>query len=164
MPRYANDGYIQAVWVTTVVDKDFPSQSVLNAAEDLACHMTKDGLKTGFTENEVDDGALCETYDATLPGSYKTAVELTLKRRNTVGGDTDVAWDLLSNRGEVGTLVVRRGVPAETPWAASQAVESYPGSLGIRRPADVATNEQSKFMLTIFGSEAPSLDGVVVAS
>lgn len=163
MPRYANDGYIEAVWAT-IADPDFPAMSEIAAGVRLACHMTKDGLKTGFTENEVDDGALCEAYDATLPGSYKTAVELTLKRRNTVGGDTDVAWDLFNVRGETGTLVVRRGIPADDAFAADQAVEVYPSTTGIRRPADVATNEQAKFMLTLFGSEAPALDGVVVAS
>lgn len=163
MPRYANDGYIKVAW-GTFADGDFIALSELAAAEDIECHLTKDGLKTGFTESEVDDGALCESYDATLPGSYKTAVELTLKRRNTVGGDTDIAWNLFNTRGEVGTLVVRRGIPAETAWAAGQAVESYPSTTGIRRPADVATNEQAKFMLTLFGSEAPSLDGIVVAS
>lgn len=163
MPRYPNDGYIQAWWAD-VANKDFPAQSELNAGVELACHLTKDGLKTGFTENSVDDGALCESYDATLPGSYSTAVELTLKRRNTSDGDTDIAWNLFSTRGETGTLVVRRGVLADTVATAGQNVESYPGSLGIRRPADVATNEQAKFMITIFGSEAPSLDAVVVAS
>lgn len=163
MPRYANDGMIQAWWAD-VADPAFVAQSELNAGIELACHMTKDGLKTGFTENTVDDGALCETYDATLPGSFGTAVELTLKRRNTVGGDTDVAWNAFSTRGETGTLVVRRGIEAETNPTAGQAVEVYPGSLGMRRPADVASNEQAKFMITIFGSQEPELDGIIVAS
>lgn len=163
MPRYPNDGYIQ-VWWADVANKDFVAQSELNAAIELACHLTKDGLKTGFTENSVDDAALCESYDATLPGSYSTSVELTLKRRNTDDGDTDIAWNLFDTRGETGTLVVRRGVLADVNPTAGQAVESYPGTVGIRRPADVATNEQAKFMLTIFGSEAPSLDAIIVAS
>lgn len=163
MPRYANDGFIQAWW-GEVANPAFVAQSELNAMVELACHLTKDGLKTGFTESSVDDGALCEVYDAELPGSFKTAVELTLKRRNTADGDTDVAWNLFSTRGETGTLVVRRGIDADTAPTAGQAVESYPGTLGIRRPADVASNEQAKFMITIFGSREPELDGIVVAS
>lgn len=163
MPRYANDGFIQAWW-GEVANPAFVAQSELNAMVELACHLTKDGLKTGFTENTVDDGALCEVFDAQLPGSYSTAVELTVKRRNTVGGDTDVGWNLFSTRGEEGTLVIRRGIEADTNPTAGQPVESYPGRLGIRRPADVATNEQGKFMITIFGSEEPELDGIVVAS
>jgi hypothetical protein len=163
MPRYANDGFLQAWWAD-VADPAFVAQSELNAAVELACHLTKDGLKTGFTENPVDDGALCEVFDAVLPGSFGTAVELTLKRRNTVGGDTDLAWNLFSTRAETGTLVIRRGIEADTAATAGQPVESYPGSLGIRRPADSASNEQAKFMITIFGSEEPELDGIVVAS
>jgi hypothetical protein len=163
MPRYVNDEYIQAWWAD-VADPAFVAQSELVAGVELACHMTKDGLKTGFTESSVDDGALCEAFDAELPGSYKTAVELTLKRRNTVDGDTDVAWNLFSTRGETGTLVVRRGILADVAPTAGQAVEVYPGTTGIRRMADVASNEQAKFMITIFGSSAPELDGIVVAS
>lgn len=163
MPRFANDGMTQAWWAD-YASKSFVAQSALVAVPELACHMTKDGLKTGFTENTVDDGALCEVYDATLPGSYGTAVELTLKRRNTVGGDTDVAWNLFSTRGETGMLVVRIGIEADTNPTAGQPVMTYPGTLGIRRPADVATNEQAKFMITIFGSEEPDLDAIIVAS
>lgn len=163
MPRFANDGMTQ-VWWADYADKSFIAQSALLAVPELACHLTKDGLKTGFTENSVDDGALCEVYDAELPGSYKTAVELTLKRRNTVGGDTDVAWNLLSTRGESGILVVRIGIEADTAPTAGQPVMTYPGTLGTRRPADSASNEQAKFMITIFGSEEPELDGIIVAS
>lgn len=162
MPRYANDGMIEAIWIETVADPEFVAMSEIATGTRLACLMTKDGLKTGFTENEVDDGALCETYDATLPGSYKTAVELTLKRLTQPG--TDTAWTLFATRGETGTLVVRRGMVTDTAFAAAQKVESYPSVVGIRRPADVATNEQAKFMLTLFGSLGPALDGVVVAS
>lgn len=162
MPRYANDGYIEAIWIESVADPEFVAMSEIATGVRLACLMTKDGLKTGFTESEVDDGALCEAYDRTLPGSYKTAVELTLKRETQPGDDP--AWDLFATRGEEGTLVVRRGMPTADAFAAAQKVESYPSVTGIRRPADVATNEQAKFMLTLFGSSEPALDGLVVAS
>lgn len=163
MPRYSPDGVTQ-VWWAEVANKDFVAQSELNAGIELACHLTKDGLKLGFAENTTPDDALCEVYDATLPGSYGTSAELTLKRRNTVGGDTDVAWLALATRGETGALVVRRGIDADTAPTAGQAVEVYPGSLGIRRPSDTASNEQAKFMISIYGSEEPSLDAIVVAS
>ena len=163
MPRSPNDGYLKVAWID-YADKHFVSATVLNAATEIECELTKDGLSTGFTENTVDDGALCEAYDATLPGSYSTAVELTLKRRNTENGDTDLGWDLFNTRDEAGLLVVRRGILSDTAWTAAQPIETYPSTTGIRRPADVATNEQAKFMLTLFGSEAPDLDAVVVIS
>jgi hypothetical protein len=163
MPRYVNDGMIKVAWAT-VADPEFVALSELLAGDDIECHLTKDGLNITFSENEVEDGALCEVFDATLPGSYGVSIELTLKRRNTDGGDTDIAWDLFATRGETGTLVVRRGIDADTAWTAGQPVESYPGTIGVRQPVAPASNEQARFMLKIFGSEEPALDGIVVAS
>lgn len=162
MPRYVNDGNIKVAWAT-VADKDFPAMSEIAAGDDIECFLTKDGLNITFNENEVDDAALCETFDAVLPGSYGVSIELTMKRETPTA--SDVPWTTLFNtRGETGALVVRRGIDADTAWAAGQKVEVYPGTLGVRRPAPAATNEQARFMVTIFGSEEPALDATVVAS
>lgn len=163
MSRYTDDGYTKVTWAS-IADKEFPALSELLAGDDIECGLTGDGLNTNTSENEVDDSALCESYDATLPGTYKVNPELTLKRQNTVGGDTDVYWDLFNVRGAVGALVVRRGITSETAWAAGQKVEVYPGTTGIRKSQQSARNQQTRFMLTIFGSEAPALDAIVVAS
>lgn len=163
MPRYVDDGNTKVVWAE-IADKDFPAQSELNAGVDLSCLLTGDGLNINFTENEVDDSALCEPFDATLPGTYKVVSELTLKRKNTVNGDTDTAWDALSTRGETGALVVRRGMDSDTAWAAAQDVEVYPGTLGVRRPQAPTRNTQARFMISIYSSEEPALDATVVAS
>ncbi|HLT68892.1 MAG TPA: hypothetical protein VKZ72_01925 [Acidimicrobiales bacterium] len=163
MPRYVNDGNIKVAW-GTFADKNFIALSELGAADDIECHLTKDGLGITFNENEVEDGALCETFDATLPGSYGVQIELTMKRRNTDGGDTDVAWDLFNTRGETGALVVRRGIDADVAWQAGQPVEVYPGTVGVRQPVAPASNEQARFMVRIYGSEEPALDAEVVAS
>jgi hypothetical protein len=161
MPRYVNDGNIKVGWAT-IANKNFPASSELLAGEDVECLLTKDGLNITFNENSVDDAALCETFDAVLPGSYGVSIELTLKRVTPAASDT--AWNLFSTRGETGALVVRRGIDADTNWTTGDKVEVYPGTVGIRRPAAAATNEQGKFMVTIFGSEEPSLDATVVAS
>lgn len=163
MPRYTFDGYTKVAWAT-IANKNFPAQSELNAGVDLECGLTGDGLNINFSENAVDDAALCEPYDAELPGTYKVSPELTLKRRNTVGGDTDLYWTTFNTRGEQGALVVRVGIDSDTDWAAGQKVEVYPGSVGIRRRRPSARNTQDAFMITIFGSEEPSLDATVVAS
>jgi hypothetical protein len=161
MPRYVNDGNIKVSW-STIANKNFPASSELAAGEDIECYLTKDGLNLTFNENSVDDAALCETFDATLPGSFGVSIELTMKRETPTASDT--AWNLFSTRGETGALVVRRGIDADTDWATGDKVEVYPGAVGIRRPAPSATNEQGRFMLSIFGSEEPSLDATVVAS
>jgi hypothetical protein len=163
MPRYTDDGNTKVVWAQ-VADKDFPAQSELNAGYDVSCLLTGDGLNITTTENAVDDAALCETFDAELPGTFKVSSELTIKRKNTVGGDTDEAWLALATRGETGALVVRPGIPSDTAWTAGQPVEVYPGTLGQRRRAAPTRNTQARFMISIYGSEEPGLDAVVVAS
>lgn len=163
MPRYTHDGYTKVAWAT-VADKNFVTLSELTAGEDLECDLTGDGLNIAFSENSVDDSALCEAFDAALPGTYGVNPELTYKRRNTENGDTDAMWNLFNERNESGALVVRRGIPSSTDWAAGQPVEVYPARVGIRKPAASTRNTQVNFMVTFFGSEEPALDGIVVAS
>jgi hypothetical protein len=161
MPRFTDDGNTKVAW-GTFADKNFIALSELTAAEDIECLLTGDGLNYNFSENEVDDTALCEPYDAVLPGSYKVSPELTLKRITPAASDT--AWNLFSTRNEQGAVVVRVGIDSDTAWTAGQKVMVFPGATGVRRPATPARNEQAKFMITIFGSEEPALDAVVVAS
>lgn len=163
MPRYTHDGYTKVAWAT-IADKEFVALSELNAGEDLECHLTGDGLNIAFSENSVDDSALCEAFNAALPGTYSVNPELTYKRNNTEGGDTDAMWNLFSTRNESGALVVRRGIPSSTAWQAGQAVEVYPVRVGIRKPAPSSRDEQVTFMVTFYGTEEPALDGIVVAS
>ena len=165
MARYANDGNLKVAWATNIADKNFVASSELAAAAavDIECFLTKEGLNITFNENEVDDAALCETFDAVLPGSYGVSIELTIKRETPKA--SDVPWTtIFNNRGETGALVVRRGIDADTDWTVGDPLEVYPGTVGIRRPAPAATNEQGRFMVTIFGSEEPALDSIVVAS
>lgn len=168
MPRYINDGYTKVTWVPgagTIADITSPTLAELAAGEDLECHLTKDGLNITFAENAFEDGALCEVFDAQGAGTFGVSIELTLKRRNTVGGDTDAAWALF-HHGDVGFLVVRRGVElAVTPdYETGDAVEVYAVQSGNKRPAPTATNEQAKFMTSFYATTTPELDGVVAAS
>lgn len=163
MPRYIDDGMTKVAWAT-VADPAFVALSELAAGTDIECDITGDGLNITFNENSVDDSALCEPFDAVLPGSFGVTTELTLKRRNKEGGDTDAMWLLFNTRNEVGALVVRRGIDSDTAWAAGQDVEVYPSRVGQRRPRATARNQQTAFMVTFFGSEEPEMDGIVVAS
>src|SRR5690606_14210283 len=112
MARYANDGMIKATWAPTVADIAAPTVTELTTGVDLECHLTKDGLGITTTENTVDDGALCEAFDAQLPGSYSVAMAMTLKRDND---DLVDPWSFFA-RGDEGYLVIRRGVASATAW------------------------------------------------
>ena len=159
MARYANDGMIKATWAPTIANIAAPTVSELNTGDDLECHLTKDGLGVTNNENTVDDGALCEVFDAQLPGSYSTQMALTLKRNNTTLSDP---WGFFA-RGDEGYLVVRRGVAAAEAWAAGQAVEVYPAIAGQKSPAPTASNEQARMTINLYGTSEPELDGVVAA-
>lgn len=162
MPRYVNDGNIKVAWCETIADKTAPTVTELDAGVELHPHLTKDGLNITFAQNAVDDGSLAETFDAQLPGSYSVSIELTMKRRNKEGGDTDEAWALFSN-GDTGYLVVRRGSKAEEPWAAGDDAEVYPATAGQKGPTATASNEQARFVVPFYGSETPELDAVVAS-
>lgn len=159
MARYANDGMLKVTWAPSVANKAAPTVAELNAGVDVECHLTKDGLGVTNNENTVDDGALCEVFDAQLPGSYSTQMALTMKRNNVSASDP---WTFFT-RGEEGFLVVRRGIVSATAWAATQPVEVYPAIAGIKSPAPTASNEQARMMLNFYGTEEPELDGVVAA-
>src|SRR5690606_41360244 len=51
MPRYVNDGNIKVAW-GTFADKNFIALSELQLAEDIECHLTKDGLNITFRSEE----------------------------------------------------------------------------------------------------------------
>ena len=157
MPRYANDGMIKATWVPSVSDKTAPTVTELGAGEDLECHLTKDGLGITFNENAVEDGALCEVFDAQLPGSYSVQISLTLKRNST---EADDPWTFFS-RGDTGYLVVRRGAPSSQAYAGGDRVEVYPVIAGQKAPVTPASNEQARMTVSFYGTEEPELDATV---
>lgn len=165
MPRYINDGHTKVTWVLDLADPEAPTLVELDAGVDVECFLTKDGLNVTFNENAVDDGALCEVFDAQLAGTFGLSAELTLKRRNTEGGDTDAAWAIWSH-GLNGYLVVRRGPALEDhpDWEVGDVAEVYIVQSGNKRPAPTAGNEQARFMVSFYGTLAPELDAVVVAS
>jgi len=160
MPRFTNDGRTK-VTVATIADKDHPAVSELIAGEDIECLLTGDGLNITFNENAVDDAALCEQFDAELPGTVKVTSELTLKR---LTGEVDTGWVLFNTRNEEQTLAVRQGPDADVAWTAGQQCEVYPGTVGIRQPLPPTRNTQARFKVMLYSSEEPGLDGLVVAS
>src|SRR5690606_10113921 len=118
MPRYANDGMIKATSVPSISDKTAATVTELGAGEDLECHLTKDGLGITFNENAVEDGALCEVFDAQLPGSYSVQISLTLTRNST---EADDPWTFFP-RADTGYLLVRRGAPSAEAYARGSPV------------------------------------------
>lgn len=162
MARYPFDEYTRVHWVpgaAGIASMAAPTVAEIDAGTDLSCFLTKDGLNPGGNTNKVDGAALCSRVDGQTIGSVGYDASLKLFRDNAVGGDD--AWDL-ANWGDLGFLVVRRGVLHGTAFAAAQNVEVYQAQMGEPVPAPSAANTNQTFMLDLAVADA-ELKAVVAA-
>lgn len=161
MTRYINDGFTRVTWAPSVANKNAPTVAEADAGIDLECHLTKDGLNVTVSNNEVDDGALCEVFDAKLAGSYSVSAELTMKRRTQDDSAND-PWTFFTYKDQ-GFLIVREGLPADTAYAAAQNVVVYPAEVAQKSPLAPAQNTQARMMTPFMITSAPGWDAVVAA-
>lgn len=156
MGRRVYEGTVNVYWATAVADKSAPTISEITAATDITCYLTKDGLAPNVTTNDVDSSALCETFDATIPGSWGADFTLTGFRDDY----DDVLWDL-AIYGTEGFLIVEPfGTPDELP-AAGDKVEVWPATMNQKSPMNSATNTQQRFSLKLNITSQPDLDATV---
>lgn len=159
MPSVAIDGTIRLAYVATIANQAAPTVAELNAGTLLQSLVTKDGLVTPSETNTVDDAALADTFDGTVPGTFGGPVVLTFKRRTAP--DADTAWNLVVY-GTTGFIVVRRQIAQATAWTAAQPIEVYPGAWNQKIPVTPARNEQHRFTVEWpVRSPGPSMDAVV---
>lgn len=160
MPVYANDGKIRVNFVTTLSSITSPTAVQLNAAPPasnmIAGFITKDGLTVPADQNNVDVAVLSDTFDAQVVGSFGGAIEMTGVRNDT----TDTFWDLCIY-GTVGWIVVRRGLPTATVYAAAQKVEVYPVQLHEPVPAQTGGNTVGQFTISAPVTSQPQLKATV---
>lgn len=168
MARFTPDGATKVTWVpgaNAIEDPQAPSVVELNGPStvDLECYLTKDGLSVTTEEETVEDGVLCETFDAELPGTTRLAGELTMVRDDIAA--QDVAWNAFSTRKD-GWIVIRDGIDTtlNPDWRVGDRAQVYKVRTGDKRPAPTASNENSRFMVTLYGRLKPRLDAVVTAS
>lgn len=145
MTRYVFERFTRVLWVpgeNGIADYHAPTLAELATGTDWACYLTKDGLAPGGQTNKVDGGELCDNIDGQSIGSVGFDFNMTFKRDN----NDDAAWDL-ANWGDLGHIVVRRGLLHETAFAAAQEVECWVAQMGEPIPANSAANTQQTFML-----------------
>jgi hypothetical protein len=156
MAAYVHEGMTKVSWVPTVADPSAPTVAELGAGTDITELLTKDGLNISLSQNMVDNSSLAETFDAQVVGSWGGSVTLTIKRDN----DTDAGWALFTH-GEIGNLVVRRGVAYDTAWTAADDVEVYPAQSGEPVPNATAANAQATATVEMAVTAQPDLHAVV---
>lgn len=159
MSKFINDGYTKVSWVPTISSKAAPTVAQLGAGVDITGFLTKEGLVTPANQNMVNQGTLATTFDAQGPGTWGGApIELTGYRDN-VADDAYEAFEY----GDDGFLVIRRGLPVGTAWAADQIVEVWPASSHQPLNQPPATNENAKFKVVLAATEEPALAAEVAA-
>lgn len=162
MARYPFEEFTRVHWVpgeAGIANIAAPTVAEINAGTDITCFLTKDGLNPGGSTNKVDSAGLCSRVDSQTVGSVGYDFSLKLFRDNAVGGDD--AWDL-AVWGSEGYLVVRRGVPYATAFAAGQKVEVYDAQMGEPVPAGSAANANQNFTLGL-AIQAVNLKATVAA-
>ncbi|MGW6913708.1 phage tail tube protein [Kitasatospora sp. NPDC054939] len=158
MSDVIGDGKVRVVWATSIANINAPTVAELTAGTDATLRVTPDGLKTDPTTAAVDTGSLASTYDTEEVGRTKFANELTLKRGDTV--PEDLLYGTLV-KGVRGFMIVRRGIPYATAWAAGQQVEVYPTVCGERQNKATAPNEVMKYVVPMFVTTEPATNALV---
>jgi hypothetical protein len=159
VPDIIVDGQTKVAFVTTIADKAAPTVAELTAGTTMESVLTADGL-IGWepTTAEVDTTSLASTFDTALPGrtSYSGAA-LRLKKQS----GTDTVHALLDTKDTRGYVVIRRGLPAATAFAAAQTVEVYPVATGQWYPLPPEANTVQRYQVPMTITDDPVLVATV---
>lgn len=156
MAKYSNDGQIRVQVVTTIANTAAPTAAELNAGTHITGFLSKDGLTTPADQNNVDVGTLAETFNAQVPGTFGGAIEMTGLRDNSA----DTLWNLITYN-LARFVVVRRGLPTATTFAAAQTVEVYPVQFHEPVPDQTGGDEVSRFNISAPVTSQPNLKATV---
>lgn len=154
------DGKTRVYWVPSISSISAPTVAELDAGTDFTERITPDGLTITPETAKVDNSHLGSTFTTNRAGRRSFDLGVTFKR-----GDTptdDLPWTTLTYQA-TGYLVVRRILPRDTAWAASQECEVYPVECGEPQQTPPAPNEVAKFMSPLMLTSEPDTRAVVAA-
>lgn len=83
---------VPVAFVPTIADINNPTATEIDAGDQLASYIRKDGVQFPGNRNMVPTGSLDRTFDSEYPGSKGGTLVITFKRQNR-NGEAD-AWDL----------------------------------------------------------------------
>lgn len=163
MAQFAYDGNVRIIFVPKangITNIDAPSTAELGAVGnvDLSCLLPKDGWQPSVNSNSVEAGKLCQTFDASVPGTWGGEVNATFFRDSEPANDD--AWNAFAY-GDEGHIVVRYGLPHDTGWANGQPVEVWPVIAHQKQMQQTATNTNARFTLMFNVPSEPAIDAVV---
>ncbi|MFL6138800.1 MAG: hypothetical protein ACJ74O_13505 [Frankiaceae bacterium] len=154
------DGNTRVDWVPTIANLGAPTVAELTAGMNLSHILTADGLQ-GFQPDTaaVDTSALASTFNTAAPGRASFSGQA-LRLKKQPGSDTTFTTLV---RGTTGFIVIRRGVDADTAYAAANKVAVYPSQCGTRKDLDPEANSVQRYDVPVFLTDEPKLDAVVAA-
>lgn len=129
IPSTPADGNVKIVLVPTIADTTAPTAAELSAgtATDISCYLTSDGFTPSLSEQVASDERLCSVQTFEQPGrSSRTLDVIYIDNTNSANEATDNKAKETLVPGGAQYLVVRRGLPFDEPFAASQKVSVWP--------------------------------------
>jgi hypothetical protein len=150
--KFPADGMTYVGWLAdpdgdAIGNVHTPELSELAAIVDLSCDITSGGLAPGISQGTIDAASLCSRFVSQSQGRVTVAPALTFWRYKQ---PDDTAWDLVEN-GTLGWLLIRTGIPTETPLAVGQEVTLAYVEMGEPMPefpgGDTNTTFTSNFLL-----------------
>lgn len=160
MSDLLGDGNVKVTFALAVASIGAPTAAELNAGTDLQEVLTKEGLDIKPDQSAVDNTSLASRSETEDAGTTKYEINLTWKKQEDLVDD--VAYSALVP-GTLGFLAVRRNLPHETAWAATQDVEVYPVRCGafMRQPPKL--NEPQTVEQKMFNHTQPDTEATVAA-
>jgi hypothetical protein len=123
------DGFVRVFWVSSALTLTAPTTTQLNAGLELSYYLTVDGWQPTADEQEVTDDRLGDAI--TYENRGRSRFTLGSIRYVTYPGDADNDEAALAlTEDATGWFVERRGLDADTAWAAAQLVTIIPARLG----------------------------------
>ena len=128
LPSTPADGNMLVKVLPDVEDLHAITLAEANAASsvDISCYLTGDGYSPSLDEQVISDERLCDTQTREAPGRHSRGLDLTYIDNTNAPDTEDInqAVETLAP-GSRHVVLVRRGLPFETPLAAGQTYSAY---------------------------------------
>lgn len=134
--KYPFHAFTRVAVLESVSDPAAPTVAEIAAGIDVTSDLVRNGLQVGRSTTSVNRSRWSADVEGSAPIRYGLNVVLTGYRFTPP--DDEPLWEAVATFRAPGVLVVRRGIPFATAWAAGQAVEVATGRWGKRAtaPAD----------------------------
>lgn len=111
-------GFLEDPDGTDIADVSAPTMAELASIVDLSCDVQSGGVDLGVSTAVIDAASICSAFVSQGLGRVTVSPQLTFWRYKQ---PEDTAWELVE-KGKLGWLLIRTGVPSDTPLANGQMV------------------------------------------